>query len=288
MLETGIAIFDIIYFISQLALISAGLAIIFGMMRVINLAHGEFMTLGGYAAIGAHAIGINIYVSILVVAPILVGLFGLVVERLFIRPMYGKLINSMLVTWGLSMAMMGTFSVLFANHITGIETPIGSYTLGEYSLSGYAIFVICMTVVVFLCIWGVLKFTRVGLIARAAMQNPEMAEAFGYNSKQVYMLTFVTGSALTGLAGALMAPLIGISPTVGGNYIAKAFITVISGGTSIVAGTISSSAILGTVNQFFTNTVSPLLGEIALLIVAIIILRLLPQGLSAKFWKNHL
>ena len=279
---------EICYAVAVLVLISAGLAVIFGMMRVINLAHGEFLTLGGYAAIVSNKAGLNIYVSMLVMAPLAAALFGFIVERVIIRWLYGRLINTMLATWGLSLAMMGGFTMIFGNTTTGIATPIAGFTFGRYQLSGYNLFIIFMAIVVAAGLYLILKTTRAGLIARGAMQNTEMTSAFGYNPSRVYLITFVAGSALAGLAGGVMAPLVGLNPASGANYIAKSFITVIAGGASVVSGALTSAGIFGVISQTVTLLTTPAVGEIALLVVAIVLLRLLPTGITGKFFKGKI
>jgi branched-chain amino acid transport system permease protein len=279
---------EIFYAVAVLVLISAGLAVIFGMMRVINLAHGEFLTLGGYAAIVSNKAGVNIYVSMLVMAPLAAAIFGFLIERLIIRWLYGRLINTMLATWGLSLAMMGGFTMIFGNTTTGIATPIAGFTFGRYQLSGYNLFIILMAIVVAVGLYLILKTTRAGLIARGAMQNTEMTSAFGYNPSRVYLITFVAGSALAGLAGGVMAPLVGLNPASGANYIAKSFITVIAGGASVVSGALTSAGIFGVISQTVTLLSTPAVGEIALLVVAIVLLRLLPTGITGKFFKGRI
>ncbi|MEM7254634.1 MAG: branched-chain amino acid ABC transporter permease [Pseudomonadota bacterium] len=277
---------EIAYAVAVLVLISAGLAVIFGMMRVINLAHGEFLTLGGYAAITAHGLGLNIYLCMIIVAPAVVALFGFIVERLIVRFLYGRLINTMLATWGLSLAMMGGFTMIFGNTTTGIATPIPGITVGQYQIPGYNLFVIGSAIAIALGLYLVLRSTRVGLIARGAMQNTEMTSAFGFDPKRVYTLTFTAGAALSGLAGGIMAPLVGLNPASGANYIAKSFITVITGGASVVSGALASAGLLGVVSQTFTLLATPAVGEIALLVVAIVLLRLLPTGITGRFLRD--
>jgi len=145
-----------------------------------------------------------------------------------------------------------------------------------------------MAIVVAVGLYLVLKTTRAGLIARGAMQNTEMTSAFGYSPSRVYLVTFVAGSALAGLAGGVMAPLVGLNPASGANYIAKSFITVIAGGASVVSGALTSASIFGVISQTVTLLSTPAVGEIALLIVAIILLRLLPTGITGKFFKGRI
>lgn len=274
--------------IATLLLISLGLAIIFGMMRVINLAHGEFLMLGAYSAILAVGAGINLWVAMLVVAPVVVGLFGVVVERLIIRRLYGRMVDTMLATWGLSLAIIGAVTMIFGNTVAGFSAPLGSVQIGAYSTSGYALFLIAAAAALMAATWAVLRFTPAGLIARGTMQNASMAAALGVPTERVYALSFAAGAAVSGLAGALIAPFSGVVPTMGTAYIAKSFITVITGGAAMLAGTTVASGLLGAVNTLGTFLTTPVLGEVLMLAVAILLLRLLPQGITGRFFRRAL
>lgn len=279
---------EMLYAVATLVLISAGLAVVFGMMKVINLAHGEFMMMGGYATITAVNLGVNVFVAMLIIAPLIVGLIGLVVERLVIRFLYGRLVDTMLATWGLSLFFVGIVTMIFGNTTTGISTPIPGFAVGNYQINGYNFFIIVVSIVLIALLYAVLKGSRAGLIARGAMQRSDMAAALGYSPDRIYMATFFCGSALSGLAGAVLAPLVGLVPTSGGAFIAKAFITVIAGGPSLIAGLISSAGSFGFVSQIFTFAISPVMGEVALLVCAVILLRLMPQGITGRFFKGKL
>ena len=279
---------QVLYAIASLALISVGLAIIFGMMRVINLAHGEFLMLGGYAAIVATSHGISIWLSMLVVAPIVVGIIGVIVERTIIRFLYGRMIDTMLATWGLSLLLVGLTTAIFGNTTVGISAPLGSFQIGDYRTSAYTLFVIAVAVVVLSAIFAVMRWTRLGLIARGTMQNANMASALGVNPPRVYAVTFGAGAALSGLAGAVLAPVSGVFPTIGVAYVAKSFITVIGGGAAILSGTVSASALFGTINQIATFVTTPVFGEVALLAAAIVLIRMLPQGITGRFFRSGL
>ncbi|MCO6406565.1 branched-chain amino acid ABC transporter permease [Hoeflea alexandrii] len=283
-----VIIVEMLYAVASLVLISAGLAIVFGMMKIINLAHGEFMMMGGYVTITAVTLGANVFVAMLIIAPVVVGLIGLVVERLVIRHLYGRLVDTMLATWGLSLFFIGLATMIFGNTTTGISTPISGFTVGNYQVNGYNFFIILIAIVLLGLMYAVLKGTRLGLIARGAMQLPDMAAALGYSPERIYMATFFCGSALSGLAGAILAPLVGLVPTSGGAYIAKAFITVIAGGPSLITGLMASSGLFGFISQIFTFAVSPVMGEVALLVAAVVLLRLLPQGVTGKFFRGRL
>jgi len=255
-------------------------------MRVINLAHGEFVMIGGYTTIASIRAGIDIWFAMLVLSPLVVGIIGLIVERVVVRHLYGRMIDTMLATWGLSLLLVGLVTLIFGNTAVSVPAPIPGYQVGRYQMGGYNLFVIAVAALLMLGMWLVLRYTRLGLIARGAMQGADVVAALGHNPRTIYMLTFTVGAALSGLAGGVMAPLTGLLPSVGGAYIAKAFITVITGGTAVIAGTLSTSALFGTVNQLVSFASTPVIGEIAMLALALILLRLMPQGVTGRLFRN--
>lgn len=282
-------VLQIAYGIANLALIGLGLAIIFGMMRVINLAHGEFLMLGGYTVVVATNMGINIWIAMLVLAPLVVGIIGVVIERVLIRFLYGRTVDTLLATWGLSLFLIGTVTAIFGPQTaTTISPPIGAIPIGDYSSSGYELFLILLTVALFAAVFAVLRYSKLGLLARGTMQRADMAAVLGVSTSQIYMITFGLGSAVAGLAGGVLAPLTGVVPTIGATYIAKAFITVISGGTAILAGTASAAALLGAMNTIVTYVTGPTVGEVALFGAAIVLLRLMPNGITGRFFRKSL
>jgi len=284
----AIVAIQVLYAIASLVIVSAGLAVIFGMMKVINLAHGEFLMLGGYSVVMAVQFGINLWIAIFIVAPIAVGLVGIVLERLVIRRLYGRMVDTMLATWGLSLLLIGIVTSVFGNTTAGISTPLGNFAIGGYSVSVYTLLIIAVAIVLGLALRGVLTKTQFGLIARGTMQNPAMADALGISPSKVYSATFAVGAALSGLAGGLLAPLTGVVPTMGAAFVAKAFITVIGGGPAILTGLASASGFFGAINQVATFLSTPVFGEVALLLAAIVMLRLLPQGITGRFFKGSL
>jgi len=282
----AVVLLEVIYMIAFLVLTSAGLAVVFGMMRVINLAHGEFVMIGGYTTIACAKADINIYFAMLVLSPLVVGILGLVVERLVVRQLYGRMIDTMLATWGLSLLMVGIVTFIFGNTAVSVPAPIPGYQLGEFQMGGYNLFIIGIATLIIVCMWLVMRFTRLGLVARGAMQSADVASSLGYDPKRVYMWTFTVGAALSGLAGGVLAPLTGLLPSSGGAYIAKAFITVITGGAAVITGTLTSSIIFGTINQVVSFGSTPVIGEIAMLALAVVLLRLMPQGITGRFFRN--
>ncbi|WP_170432509.1 ABC transporter permease subunit [Ruegeria arenilitoris] len=285
---TIVVAIELLRAIAGLVLISTGLAIIFGMMRVINIAHGEFMMLGGYTVVLSAKAGVNIWIAMLVLAPLTVGLFGVLVERLIIRHLYGRIIDTLLATWGLSLFLIGFVAVVFGNTLEGVATPFYGIAVGQYSVAAYTMFLIGSALAVVASIYLTLKYSRAGLIARATMQNPEMVEALGVNSKLVFMTTFGIGAAFSGLAGALLAPISGVIPGMGVNFIGPAFITVVTGGPSIIAGTLSASGLLGAISQSTAFLAGPVYGDAMLFFAALVLLRLLPQGITGRLFTRSL
>ena len=279
---------DVLNGISSLFLLCLGLAIIFGMMKIINLAHGEFIMLGAYATVISANAGVNIWIAMLIVAPLFVGIVGLVIERCLIRFLYGRLVDSMLATWGLSLLIIGIITTIYGNTQQGVPTPLCCFSIGSYQSSYYTLFLALMAAVMMAIIYGVMRYTRFGLVARATMQNPAMAATLGVNPARVYMSTFALGAAVTGLAGGLLAPVSGITPVMGGAYVAKAFMTVVGVGAAILSGTLSAASLFGSVNQIGAYFTTPVYGEVIVFTTAIVLIRLLPQGISGRFFKGNL
>lgn len=280
--------FNVLSSIASLLLLVIGLGVIFGLMKIINLAHGEFLMLGAYATVlSAHA-GVNIWLAILVVAPVSVGLFGVIVERTLIRFLYGRMIDTMLATWGLSLAIIGVITSIFGTTVRGVSAPIGSFAIGAYQASGYGVFTVIVTIATIGGLWALLKMTRFGLIVRATMQNPSMAAALGVVPERIYMAAFGIGAALTGLAGGVIAPVAGVAPGMGAAYIAKAFITVIGGGAAIITGSSIASGLFGAIDQLVTFQTTPVFGQVALLVFAVVMIRIMPQGITGRFFRRSI
>jgi branched-chain amino acid transport system permease protein len=280
----AVTAFGIVYAIATLVLLALGLAVIFGMMGVINLAQAEFLMLGAYTVLVVTARGASVWVGI-AVAPLAVGLVGVLIERTIIRFLYGRMLDTMLATWGLSLALVGAVTLAFGPTTEGIATPLGHFSVGRYSIALYQLFVMAMALGSLALTWGLFNYTRFGLVARATMQNAGMVAGLGVNPARVYMGTFAFGSALAGLGGAVMAPLTGVVPTLGLAFIAKIFITVIVGGPVILLGTTTAGTVLGLVESLVSYASTPIYGQVAMLAFAIVLLRLLPQGISG-FWRR--
>lgn len=270
--------------VSLLVIVSLGLALAFGMMGVINMAHGEFLMLGAYFTITAVNAGIVLPVAILISA-IAMGGLGMVIERIVLRQLYGRIWATMLATWGLSLLIVGVVQLVFGTSSNGIPTPLSTIHLGGYMLSQYSLVLIALAGVLIATTYLVFARTPYGTMARAAASLPEMAAAVGINVSRVNMITFGIASALAGLGGGLLAPLSGVSPTFGQGYIGDAFMTVVVGGASPLLGASTASLLLGGIYAGVSNIVSPVAGTLALLLVSMLVLRFLPTGLTG-LWRK--
>jgi urea transport system permease protein len=284
--QLAVTVIGAMFAISTLVLLALGLAIIFGMMGVLNLAQGEFLMLGAYTVLIASANGLSVWFGILL-APAVVGAIGVLFERSIIRFLYGRPLDTMLATWGLSLALVGAVTLVMGPTTQGIETPLGSWAIGVYSISEYRLVVIAAALLALALTYVILRYTRAGLIARATMQSPLLVAASGIEPRFVYMATFGAGAALAGFAGAMMAPMTGVVPSLGLAFIAKIFITVIVGGPTVLLGTSAAAAILGFVESAASYISTPIYGQVAMLAVALVLLRLLPNGMSG-LWRGGL
>jgi len=271
--------------VALLVIVSVGLAVIFGMMGVINLAHGEFLMLGAFFTLSGVRAGLNVWVA-MVVASVAVGVVGLVVERLLIQFLYGRLAATMLATWGLSLILVQVVVLVYGPATQGIPTPLGSMSIGRFSLSEYNLVLIAAAALLLAVVYWVFTRTRYGTMARAATQLPQMASAIGINAKRINMLTFAFGAALAGAGGALLAPVAGVVPSMGQAYVGRAFMTVVVGGPGVLTGTAAASGLLGSVYSVVSNVFSSFLGTASLLVVAIVLLRLLPTGISGRLRRQ--
>ena len=263
-----------------LFLAAVGLIVILGMMNIINLAHGELMMMGAYiATITLHA---GLPFPLAVIASFFgVALFGAILELTIIRRFYGRELSALVVTWGISLILsQGTFLV-FGPFMPAIKIPGGSYAYGDFSYSHYWLVLIAISAALIIALYWLYRYTSYGLQARATMQNVEMARSLGVPTARVYTLTFSLGAGLAGLSGALLAPTSTIAPFMGQQFVAPAFITVVVGGaTNVISGAVSSSLILSAIKTPIGMALGAFSGTVALLVAALIIIRVMPNGIS--------
>jgi urea ABC transporter permease protein UrtB len=264
---------------SFLFLSAIGLAVIFGMMGVINLAHGEFMMLGAYITTIAATSGLPLLVAV-PLAALGVALFGAIMEILVVRRLYGRLLDTVAATWAVGLILSQGTLILTGPSMQGVSSPFGSFTVGQTSFSWYRLFLGLVSLILIVLLYLLFMKTKYGLRARATIENAAIARALGVNTARMYTLTFALGSGLAGLAGGLFAPTATIVPFFGTNYIVEAFVTVIVGGANALVGTPIAAALLGGINAALGTEFGLYIGRVGLLLTTIIIIRVLPEGIS--------
>lgn len=265
----------------------AGLAVIFGMMGIINLAHGEFIMCGAYVTAATARAGLPLPLAIACGA-LAAAAVGMVVERTVIRHLYHRPLDSIIATWGISLIATQGVLIVLGPTMQGIGTPLGSMAVGDRSYSIYRLVLFAASIGLLASLYLLFYRTRFGVIARATIQRPAMARALGVDTRRVYGLTFGLGAGLAGLAGGLYAPTMTMVPTMGATFIVESFVTVVVGGTDIFMGAAPAAAILAVIRAGLTAWYGQLFGQIGLLVAVIVVIRVLPGGLSAfiRRWQR--
>ncbi|WP_315924053.1 ABC transporter permease subunit [Mesorhizobium sp. SP-1A] len=265
---------------SFLILSGVGLIIIYGMMGVINMAHGELMMIGAYVAVTAFHAGTPAPVAVLL-GGLGAGVAGVIIERLVIRHFYNQLLSSLVVTWGVSLVVSQGTLLLLGPSIMNMPTPLGSFSVGPFAFGVYRVVMFIVAVGLIAGVWAIFRWTKLGMQAQATMENPAMADALGVDTRRVYTLTFGLGSALGGIAGAMFAMTATISPFFGQNYTPMAFITVvIGGGASPIAGLVYAGLYLAGIQTVSSNVFNEYIGYVSVMAAAFLALLLMPAGIS--------
>ncbi|WP_439587172.1 branched-chain amino acid ABC transporter permease [Hydrogenophaga sp.] len=267
------------------AMLSLGLAVIFGLLGVVNFAHGTLYMLGAFAAwIMLDQFGVNYWISLLV-APLLVGALGVVIERLFLRHLY-KLdpLYGLLLTFGLTLILEGVFREIYG--ASGQNYPVpdllqGATNLGFMFLPNYRAWVVFASLAVCFGTWYLIERTRLGAYLRAGTENSALVQTFGVNVPLMVMLTYGAGAALAALAGVLAAPIIQVSPLMGSNLIIVVFAVVVIGGMGSIMGSILTGLALGVV-EGMTRVFYPEASNIVVFVIMVLVLMVRPAGLFGK------
>ncbi len=276
---------DAASYILTLLLVCIGLVIIFGMMKVVNLAHGEFFLLGAYAVVLLQQYAVPFPV-ILVIAFAFVALVGLIIEELVIRRIYHRFLDTILATWGISLALKQLVIVLFGPGSQQATAPFAEpIAMFDITYSSYRLFVMGMAIVITVATFLILFRTRLGLTARGVIANRQMASCLGVNTRRVDRVTFAFGSGLAGLAGAIMAPLMSVDPQMGVGFLVPAFLSVLVGGTASPLGALWGASIIGGSNSVAAAIWTPVVAQIVVFSLAIVVIRLLPDGVTGR-WKR--
>ena len=277
---------------SVLLLAAIGLAITFGVMGVINMAHGEMVMLGAYVTfvvqelIRNHDPALFDY-SLVIAVPLafmFAGVVGILIERTIIRFLYGRPLETLLATWGLSLILQQAVRTMFGPNNREVGNPSwmsGAFELGGITITYNRLWIICFALAVFVALLGMLRYTRFGLEMRAVTQNRPMAASMGIRTGRVDALTFGLGSGIAGIAGVALSQIDNVSPNLGQGYIIDSFMVVVFGGVGNLWGTLVGAFTLGIANKFLEPLAGAVLGKIAILVLIILFIQKRPRGLFA-------
>lgn len=267
------------------AMLSLGLAVIFGLLNVINFSHGALYMMGAFVAwMGMTYLGLN-YWTMLVLAPLLVGVFGIVIEKTMLRHLY-KLdhLYGLLLTFGITLLVEGVFRSFYGVSGQPFQVPdalAGATDLGFMVMPNYRAWVVAASVVVCLATWYVIEKTKLGAYLRAGTENPKLVEAFGINVPLMVTLTYGFGVALAGFAGVLAAPIIQVQPLMGQNLIIVVFAVVVIGGMGSIMGSILTGLGLGVIEGLTKVVYAPFSSTVVFLVMVVVLL-IRPAGLFGK------
>ena len=274
---------------SVLLLAAIGLAITFGVMGVINMAHGEMVMLGAYAtfvvqstlppALAEWSLAISLPVAFVVS-----GIVGVLIERFVIRFLYGRPLETLLATWGVSLILQQAVRTIFGANNRQVTAPAfmsGSFEFGGLSIGSGRLMIILLAILVFFALQAVLRLTPFGLRMRAVTQNRRMASAMGISTGLIDMLAFGLGSGIAGIAGVALSQIDNVSPNLGQGYIIDSFMVVVLGGVGNLWGTLLGAVTLGLANKLLEPFIGAVLGKILLLVFIILFIQKRPRGLFA-------
>ena len=269
---------------SILLLVSLGLAIIYGVMGVINLAHGDFLMLGAYVVWFLETVfGLGL-LPCLVLVFFIVGAVGWLVERTLIRHLYGRPLDTILATWGVGIILQQAIRLSAGAQLRYVKMPdylVSPLHVLGIDISAYRLLIFGITIALVAATYLLIFRTSFGIRLRAVMQSAEIARCFGVNNARVYALTFAYGAGLAGLAGALVSPLKSVAPDMGTNYVVDAFLVVVTGGVQSLFGTVASAGLLGELSGWFAFLWNDTLARALLFFLVVVLIRFRPQGLFA-------
>ncbi len=265
-------------------LLATGLSLIFGLMTVVNFAHGSLYMLGAYFGFFLLGLTRNFWLS-LVLAPLMVFALGLVIERVLVRPLYGRSVDdALLLTFGLSLVMVEAVRIIWGKIGLTVNPPrvlAGAVDLGFMTFPRYRLFVIAVTAIVLIGLWLFLERTSVGLIIRAGSRDPLMVRALGLDLGRVWLLVFGIGAGLAGLAGILAGPMRPVYPEMGITMVIESFVVVVVGGMGSLLGAVVAGVLIGEVVSL-TTFFAPKLSEIMIFVVMAVVLLVRPSGLFGE------
>ena len=269
---------DIISSAAILFIISSGLLIIFGVMKILNFAHAGLLSVGGYTALTVTQLGWSPWLA----APLALVtgfLTGALIEQSIMRWLYTRSLDAILAAWGLGMILVQLITITYGRQIQFVQTPLsGAITIFGETYSIYRLYLVLVAIALGIILTAILKGTRLGLNTQAVIMNDNLAQALGINSAWVRFLSFSLGSALAAMAGALITPLSSVNPNMGFSWLVSSFMIVLLSGSSLISLAVSA-LVLGGAQVLVSTFINPVIGGMTIVVLAAIILRIRPGGL---------
>ena len=273
---------DTTSFMLSLLLVTMGLVIIFGLMNVINMAHGEFFLVGAYTVVALQQWGAPFWLGLLA-APAVLALIGLVLEEVVIRHVYHRFIDTILATWGISLALKQAVIILFGPTSQTVVNPLPEpVTVLGVVYPSYRLVIMGISLALAAATFLVIYRTHVGLAVRGVIANRAMSASLGINTRRMDRATFAFGAALAGFAGAVMSPIMSVDPQMGVGFLIPAFLSILVGGTTSLLGALLGTGIIGSASTVVSSVWTQVAAQIVVFSLAILLIRLFPQGLTGR------
>lgn len=272
--------FDGLSVAATLIVVALGLAIIFGIMKVINMAHGELIMIGAYVTYLIYTVAKLPFIFAMVAAFIVSGVVGLFIELIVIKRLYGRPLETLLATFGVSIMLQQLIKIIFGPSGKPVSSPISeTLMLGGIVLPYYRLFIIIVAIALTISIFWVMNKTTFGIKLRTTSENRNMSNCLGINTSRIDTLTFALGSGLAGIGGALLAPINNVVPTMGAGYLVDSFMAVVLGGVGSLGGTAFGAVIIGEGNKMLNIIANETFAKVLILLAIIVIIRFRPEGL---------
>jgi len=273
---------DTLSFMLALLLVTLGLVVIFGLMNVINMAHGEFFLIGAYCVVLIQKIGLSYWWALLL-APIVLIAVGLIVEELVIRHIYRRFIDSILATWGISLVLKQLIVIVFGATAQSVDSPIpGPVEILGVTYPAYRLFIMGVAIALSSAMFLLFYRTPIGLAVRGVIANRAMAASLGINTRRLDRATFAIGAGIAGVAGAVMAPIMSVDPQMGVGFLIPAFLSILVGGSGTLLGALTGTAVISSTSVLVSDVWTQVVAQVVVFTLSILVIRFFPRGITGR------
>jgi len=273
---------DTLSFMLALLLVTLGLVVIFGLMNVINMAHGEFFLIGAYCVVLIQKIGLSYWWALLL-APIVLIAVGLIVEELVIRHIYRRFIDSILATWGISLVLKQLIVIVFGATAQSVDSPIpGPVEILGVTYPAYRLFIMGVAIALSSAMFLLFYCTPIGLAVRGVIANRTMAASLGINTRRLDRATFAIGAGIAGVAGAVMAPIMSVDPQMGVGFLIPAFLSILVGGSGTLLGALTGTAVISSTSVLVSDVWTQVVAQVVVFTLSILVIRFFPRGITGR------